>query len=67
MEERPHVSILSDLLTAQLAEIRDNQLTDDNIESLLLTCGDSMLLAALDLVDSKEGTHGLEDVQEFSH
>ena len=50
-----HSEALRVLLAAQLADIKDATLTDDNVESLLLTCGDSMLLAALDLIDSNEG------------
>ena len=47
---------LERVIRSQLNEIKDGHLSDETIESLLLTCGDSMLLAALDLIDSREGT-----------
>ena len=50
-----HTRELKQVLFSQLDCIKDNKITDDVIESLLLTCGDSMLLAALDLIDSNEG------------
>ncbi len=50
-----HRSELKTLLFSQLDAIENHKLTDELIESLCLACGDSMLLAALDLIDSKEG------------
>jgi hypothetical protein len=47
---------LERVIRSQLNDIKDGHLGDETIESLLLTCGDSMLLAALDLIDSREGT-----------
>ena len=46
---------LGDVIFSQLDAFRDNQLSDEIIESLLLSCGDRMLLACLDLIDSNEG------------
>lgn len=46
---------LERVIRSQLDETKDARLSDHLIESLLLTCGDSMLLAALDLIDSREG------------
>jgi hypothetical protein len=52
---RQHIQALRRVLFAQLATIQDTKLSEEVIESLLLTCGDSMLLAALDLIDSADG------------
>lgn len=50
-----HLKALRRVLFSQLDTIQGKTLSEDVVESLLLTCGDSMLLAALDLVDSADG------------
>lgn len=55
-----HSRELRTLLRAQLSGIVDGQLDHATIESLLTTCGDSTLLAALDLIDSNEGRENVE-------
>ena len=55
IKQKSHSRQLADVLFSQLEAITDKQLTDEMIESLLLSCGDSMLLASLDLIDSNEG------------
>jgi hypothetical protein len=52
-----HLSTLRRVLFSQLHTIQGKTLSEETVESLLLTCGDSMLLAALDLVDSADGKH----------
>jgi hypothetical protein len=56
MTKKTHVGALADVLFAQINAIQNKTLTDEAIEGLLLLCGDGMLLAALDLIDSNEGT-----------
>lgn len=46
---------LRHVLFSQLDTIQDRRLSDETVEALLTICGDSMLLAALDLVDSADG------------
>lgn len=53
--EVSHSLALQRVLFSQLAAIEGNKLSEEDVESLLLICGDSMLLAALDLVDSNDG------------
>lgn len=50
-----HLQTLRRVLFSQLHTIQGKVLTEETVESLLLTCGDGMLLAALDLVDSADG------------
>lgn len=53
-----HTPELRRILFSQLSNIKPaSRLDDEVIESLLLTCGDSMLLAALDLIDAQEGIY----------
>lgn len=50
-----HLDALRRILFSQLNAIQNRSLSEETVESLLLVCGDSMLLAALDLVDSGDG------------
>lgn len=62
-----HLLALKRVLLSQLDAIQNRNLSEDNIESLLLTCGDSMLLAALDLVDSADGEPGAHKLHPSSY
>lgn len=55
-----HLDSLRRILFSQLNTIQNRSLSEETVESLLLVCGDSMLLAALDLVDSGDGESALE-------
>lgn len=55
VKQKSHTTKLGAVLYSQLDSIQNNELSDALIESLHLSCGDSMLLASLDLIDSNEG------------
>jgi hypothetical protein len=57
LPQQQHLKTLRRVLFSQLATIQGKTLTEETVESLLMTCGDSMLLAALDLVDSADGEY----------
>lgn len=63
LPQQQHLKVLRRVLFSQLATIQGKTLTEETVESLLMTCGDSMLLAALDLVDSADGEY--RDVNGF--
>ena len=39
----------------QLADVRDGKLSDDNIMQFYYSCGESMIVAALNLLDHRDG------------
>lgn len=55
LSSEAHIKTLRRVLFSQLQGVQGQTLSEETVESLLLTCGDSMLLAALDLVDSADG------------